>query len=229
VNPAADPRRVLGLAGAVALMVGIFVPLMTLPSGARPNLIGGNPSDAVTLLVLAVVSIGRVVTSHYAGLWLTAGGALVLLGSSYAPVVAARDDGTVAEALSRGAPLSWGWAVLAAGAVLLVVSAILTDRGGAATAPAASEDDDEAPAETGWTVVAGPASGETRNALRGILWQMDRNRTEAEVQRLLNAAEITVATGLVAAEANQLMTRLHDAGISSRKRRDSTVPAGGHA
>ena len=224
-------------------MIGPFTPLMPAPGGSHATLMGGNRSDAMTLMVLAVASIALAFTRHQGALWLTGLGALVLIGSSYINLklrltpVGARDDGTVAEALAGGAFLSWGWAVLFAGTALLLIAAALRERFALAAPPPAAVDDlsdvDLGALGSGlgalggdWSVHVAQATGETRNALRGILWEMDRNRSEAEIQRLLNSADIIVAKRLTAEQANQLMTRLHDAGLMARKTRAEPDVAG---
>jgi hypothetical protein len=162
------------------------------------------------LLLLAAASVALVVTGRYGGLWLTALGAVGMLASSYVNLT-----------LLQNAPLSWGWAVLGLGAAALLLSAILRERFTVAPTGATAVDED-ADVER-WDVLAASVSGETRNALRGILWEMDRDRTESDVQKLLNADEIPVASGLPAAAANQLLTRLYEAGVAARKRRTPTT------
>ncbi len=239
MGTADDRKRMLALAGAAALAVSPFTPLMQTATGLRATLMSGHPSDATTLFVLAAISAGFALVHHYGVLWLTGGGALVLLASAYINLklrltpVSTRDDGTVAEALASGAFLSWGWIVLLLGTALLLSAAALREQLVLSPPRERTPDlDDLSDLDLGaltvgeWSVVAGQATGATRNALRGILWEMDRNRSEAEIQRLLNGTDIIVASGLTAEQANQLMTRLHDAGVVARKQHRPSDVAG---
>jgi hypothetical protein len=143
---------------------------------------------------------------------------VIVLGSSYASL-----------ALRHAVEAAWGWIVLSLGAALLLIAAALRERfviaGAGAKDPDAIDNLGHGMITPGeqWGVVAASATGETRQTLRGILWERNRTLTEAEIQKLLNAEEIPVASGLTAAEANQLMTRLYEAGVAARKRRTPTT------
>lgn len=132
----AGVKFVFGASGTLLVFAAVFVPLVSLPDaegGAARSLSCGNYSSGTwwLLLVLAVFSLVLVLRQRYGGLWITGGVALlaatVLLGEAVVTVwgVAKELEG---GALEGAVGLRWGWAVLFAGAGLLLASAAMQIR-----------------------------------------------------------------------------------------------------
>lgn len=133
-----NSRQALAVAGAVLLVVGVFAPLLSMPLGEPVTYYEHARGEAIAVLALAVLSFGLALAGQYAALWLTGAGSAGLLAYTYTHVEAritgvGRDGGGVfgdaLRALSQVAMDSvrheWGWAILAAGAVLLLAAAAL--------------------------------------------------------------------------------------------------------
>jgi hypothetical protein len=120
---APSPRVVvpaLALAGTLLLLVGAFCPVVALPVGATRNYYDFQPGDGNIVLGLAAVSFVLTwVFRWYRGLFVTGGLALLMIG------------GTLLKVPRAGLPeatLTWGWLPLAAGAVLLLATALAAER-----------------------------------------------------------------------------------------------------
>jgi hypothetical protein len=63
-------KQILGLAGSVALFIGVFTPIVSLPVVGNMNYFQNGRGDGVIVLVLAVVSLILVLIKRYRWLWL---------------------------------------------------------------------------------------------------------------------------------------------------------------
>jgi hypothetical protein len=145
----ADLKHALGYLGAALLFVGLFLPLVDVPSLGSLNYFW-NSGGGVLLLILVATSVAALVSQRFWALWLTgaAAGASVVVTLARAvvraePIEAASRQLPAAPsslhgALSRGlesglseaVQLQWGWPVLVLGSLLLVASAEVARREG---------------------------------------------------------------------------------------------------
>jgi len=101
----------------------------------------------VIVLVLAVASVALALTGRYSGLWITGSGSLGLLILTFVNFqwrmaelkrglerdLAGNPFRGIGELALQSVQLQWGWAVLVVGAFLLLVAAVLNQRGSAAS------------------------------------------------------------------------------------------------
>lgn len=129
-------RLALAAAGAAVLFLGIFLPLLSLPMGAV-NYFNNGRGDGVWMMLLAGGSVLLAARGYFGLLWATGAAAFVLLGllvfQIQREIEAARQaveleyGGTpmagVAQVAVDSIRLEWGFAVMAAGAVLILAAA----------------------------------------------------------------------------------------------------------
>ena len=142
-HPSRDRARRLGLIGAGLLAVGVFTPILRVPVLGSINYFRNGSGDGTILLAIALAAcLATVVRRTY---WLLPLGvtSLALLTVVWLGVRQRLSDMQrsmdrqlegnpfrgIADAMSQSVQLEWGWAVMVAGATLLVAAA-LTDRPG---------------------------------------------------------------------------------------------------
>jgi hypothetical protein len=135
-------KFLLGLIGSIALCIGVFAPLVSMPIVGAQNYFANGQGDGTMVLGLAIISLLLVFTKRYRGLWLTGLGSLAMIlftFISFQNVVSdmksemrADLEGNpfagMAEAMIGTVQIQWGWAVLIVGAVLLIASAALVEE-----------------------------------------------------------------------------------------------------
>lgn len=133
-----NPKQALAAAGAVLLFVGVFAPVLSMALGEPVSYYAHARADAMAILVLAPLTGAFAFARQYAALWITglaSAGVLAYSATHVQERVAGIDRnaaglfGKAMRALSDMAMDSvryeWGWAVLAAGAALVLVAAAL--------------------------------------------------------------------------------------------------------
>ncbi len=130
-------RQTVGFVGSALLVVGVFTPLIVLPLVGGVNYFQHGEGDGKFVLILGVLSAMAVRKQRYRALWLTGIASLALVTSAFvsfraklaeAKASMAADLGGSAfrefsERLVGPAQLSWGFAVLVIGAVMLLAAA----------------------------------------------------------------------------------------------------------
>lgn len=130
-------RQAIGLLGSVLLVIGVFSPIVSIPIMGAISYIHDGRGDGVLILIAALISFVMVIARQYWALYWTGGfGLLVmiftiaLLTSRIADVkqdmardLAGNPFRGLANAAMSAVHLEWGWGLLIAGAVLLLVSA----------------------------------------------------------------------------------------------------------
>jgi hypothetical protein len=133
--------QIVGLAGCVLLVIGVFVPLISVPLAGNINYIHSGHGDGIVVLILVAISGILIMGRRARGLWFTGLGVLALMaftftniqvGMSEARAVLRRDlagnpFAGAGDAMLQSVQLEWGWAILLIGAALLVTSAIITE------------------------------------------------------------------------------------------------------
>jgi hypothetical protein len=145
----ADLKHALGYLGAALLFVGLFLPLVDVPSLGSLNYFWNTGAGAL-LLILVAGSFVALATRRFWALWLsgaTAGASVVvtlvraILGAEPMSTLARAQrpapsslQGALASGLDRGiseaAQLQWGWPVLVLGSLLLLAAAEVARREG---------------------------------------------------------------------------------------------------
>src|SRR5688572_3382066 len=133
-------RQLIGLSGALILLVGVFLPIASLPFFGAITYIRNGRADGVIVLVLALISIGLVLTRKYRETYLTASTALGVIAFTLTALLSMtskmQEDiarslkgnifAGIGEALSQAIQIQWGWAILFVGAGLLIVASLMT-------------------------------------------------------------------------------------------------------
>ncbi len=127
-----NKRYVTGLAGAAALAIGVFVPLVSMPIVGSLTYFNNGSGDGVIVLALAAISALLVVAKRYRALWLTGLASLALIGYSFMRMSStlASVERELADNPFRGlanVQMQWGWALLGIGGILLLAAAATND------------------------------------------------------------------------------------------------------
>lgn len=131
--------KILGFGGATLLLIGAFLPLVSLPLVGEINYVHNGRGDGILIVALAVIAAAEVAYDRY--IWVAITGALasglmiftyVNLQSRLADTqeqVAQELSGNpfrgMADTMVQSIQLEWGWAVLILGVVCLFASAIM--------------------------------------------------------------------------------------------------------
>src|SRR5262249_45499671 len=130
-------RQLIGLAGALSLVIGAFTPLLHFPFGVTQTYVARGTGDGIILILLTATSVFLITTRRYRALKLCAGLAATLCLFTYIALsgrltMAQEDIGKqlsgnmfrgVAEAMLNSISFGFGWAFLLVGLFCLFVSA----------------------------------------------------------------------------------------------------------
>jgi HEAT repeat protein len=126
----------VGLAGAALLAAGVFAPLLDVPLGESVSYFQSGRWEAVLLLLLAAATAGLSLLRWHRGLWLTGLAAFAVVTVTFTRLLAAlvellrTFEGTPGAELGGVmdlVQLRWGWAVLLAGALVIVAAAVTAE------------------------------------------------------------------------------------------------------
>lgn len=129
--------RLMGLAGAGLLFLGVFLPILRVPIVGSLNYFRNGQGDGVVVLVLAVITVVAVIQDNYKWLWGTGLGAFAMLTFTFVnfqvKMSSARSDmereladnpfAGLGTAMIESVQLEWGWVVLVTGAALVTAAA----------------------------------------------------------------------------------------------------------
>ena len=132
-------RQTLGVIGSLALFVGVFTPIISLPMVGAQNLFQNGRGDGMILLPIAALSLLVTVTKRFRWLILFGLASLGLLAVEYLFIQSRISEMRVSmereladnpfrgfgDAMLQAVQLQWGWAVLVAGAAALTVAGFL--------------------------------------------------------------------------------------------------------
>ena len=128
-----DFRRYAGDGGVVLLCLGLFAPLTTYPVGlietATTTLIGDNIAFAV-MAVAIVLGLAAILKEKYKIASVAGGIALIWTILLYQHVAvriqnAVQQDPLMGALVNQIVQISWGWALLLLGAILLIASGLI--------------------------------------------------------------------------------------------------------
>lgn len=128
-----DFRRYAGYGGVVLLFLGLFAPLTTYPVGlidtATTTLIGDNIAFAV-MAVAIVLGLAAILKEKYKIASVAGGIALIWTILLYQLVAvriqnAVQQDPLMWALVNQIVQISWGWALLLLGAILLIASGLI--------------------------------------------------------------------------------------------------------
>ncbi|MHB0989688.1 MAG: hypothetical protein ACYC3O_10195 [Burkholderiales bacterium] len=135
-------KQVLGLTGSLILLAGVFTPIVSIPVMGDMTYFQNGRNEAIIVLVLAVVSLILAATKLYKGLWLTGIGSFAVMLYTFfrfqskmsemksdmeSPLAGTPLHGLVDMAM-QSVQFQWGWAVLLAGAGLILAAVALKEN-----------------------------------------------------------------------------------------------------
>ncbi len=134
-----DKRFLLGIAGSIALCMGVFAPLFSAPLVGSRNLFANSQEVGGIVLLIGVTSLGIVLVKKYETLWLTGLGGLAMTLREFLKFYHDKDQfksetqddpflADMASAMADIVQIEWGWAVLLVGSILLLASATIHDE-----------------------------------------------------------------------------------------------------
>ena len=137
-----DPKQILGLMGSSLLFMGVFTPIISYPMVGSLNTFQHTQWEGPIILMLAVISLFLTLTGRYNRLWVTGFLSLgvvvitfitiqfklVALQEKMAMRLAGNPFRGLADKALHSIQIRWGWALLVAGALLLIASAALKAR-----------------------------------------------------------------------------------------------------
>jgi hypothetical protein len=132
-------RQLIGLVGAAALAIGVFVPLLSGPFGMSLNYFSNGKGDGVFMLAMAGCTVALVLTRKFHLIWATGGLSFGMLAFTFfrlqSGITEMKDkmdrdlQGNpfrgLADVAVASVQMQWGWAVLAIGAALIVACAAM--------------------------------------------------------------------------------------------------------
>lgn len=134
-------QQLIGLLGALILLIGVFLPVLSVPILGSISLLNNGKSDGIIILGLAIASAVLIFMDKIKLLWATGGiSAALLIYDFY--IVSSKISQTKAElreklqgnpfggfadAMMSSVQLQFGWAVLFLGCIILLATPILAN------------------------------------------------------------------------------------------------------
>jgi energy-converting hydrogenase Eha subunit E len=125
-----DRRQMFGLAGAALLIIGTFLPLVTMPIVGSLNYFLNGKGDGIYVVGYGGLAILFTLIKRYKLLWIPAllaiaqlTYALINFNQKLSEAAAMLENNIFGQGLASAIRLDWAWIVLYAGAALLVVAA----------------------------------------------------------------------------------------------------------
>jgi hypothetical protein len=132
-----DYSKICGISGSLLLVIGVFCPVISAPFVGDINMFQYGESDGFAILILALLSVGFILTNETKNLWYSAIGSLIMIAvtfyqfkSKLGPILAAMNTdlaGTPFHGFADGpmqtVTMQWGWGVLIIGCGLILATA----------------------------------------------------------------------------------------------------------
>jgi stage V sporulation protein K len=132
-----ESRQVVGLTGALVLFIGVFTPIVSIPTVGYINYFQNEKMDGVVILSLASISFLLLLTKQYRGLWFTGPVSFAVLLFTFINLqiriseikdklgveLAGNRPPGLADLALRSVQIEWGWSVLTIGAAFIVWAA----------------------------------------------------------------------------------------------------------
>lgn len=135
-------KTIIGIIGAGLLFAGVFMPVLSVPIVGSVNYFRNGQGDGTIILALAAASIILALTKNHKWLMMTGILSMGLLAFTLynvnSTIGAAKSKlakeasgglfGGIAALAAESVQLEWGWAVMFAGAALLITTSLLPDQ-----------------------------------------------------------------------------------------------------
>lgn len=135
-------KQKAAISGSALLIVGVFLPILSVPILGSIDYFRGGEGDGVVILALGIVSLVLALTKKYKGLIVTSALSIGMLGftlvnfylkmsemkAEYAKTMGDNPFAGLGQMAMETIKLEWGWVVLIAGVVLLGVSVAMKEE-----------------------------------------------------------------------------------------------------
>lgn len=135
-------KQMLGIIGSIILIVGVFAPLVSMPIVGSINYFHNGKGDGIFILAFSAISLIFVFAKQYKWLWLTGLGSLGLLTYTFFQFQSRISDMKadmeinlagnpfrgLADVAIQSVQIQWGFALLAVGGILLIISASMKNN-----------------------------------------------------------------------------------------------------
>jgi stage V sporulation protein K len=132
-----EPRQIVGLTGVLVLFIGVFTPIVSIPTVGYINYVQNEKLDGVIVLSLAVASFVLLLTKQYRALWFTGFASLGVLLFTFIKLqiriseikekfgadLAGKRAPRLADWAMQSVQIEWGWPVLTIGAAFILWAA----------------------------------------------------------------------------------------------------------
>ena len=126
-------KQITGLLGSIALFIGVFLPLISVPIIGNINYFLNGKGDGVFILALAIISFISVIIRGFIVLWVTGIISFCIITFTFInfktkmAAITMKTENPFMEMLDMAVQFQWGFAVLIAGSVLLITSAAIKE------------------------------------------------------------------------------------------------------
>jgi Holliday junction resolvasome RuvABC ATP-dependent DNA helicase subunit len=132
-----ESRQVVGLTGALVLFIGVFAPIVSVPTVGYINYFQNEKGDGVVILGLAVISFVLLLAKRYRGLWFTGLASLGVLAFTFISLqikiaeiktklvieLAGHPPRGLTDLAVQSVQTQWAWPLLTIGAVFILWAA----------------------------------------------------------------------------------------------------------
>lgn len=136
-----ENKQKLAIAGSMMLIVGVFLPILSMPIVGSIDYFRGGEGDGVIVLGLGIVSLVLAIAKKYKALLLTSALSIAVLvftlahfyykmselKSEYVKEMEGNPFAGLGQLAMETIKLDWGWVPLISGAVLIGVSAVMKE------------------------------------------------------------------------------------------------------
>jgi hypothetical protein len=130
-------KQLMGLIGSLLLLLGVFCPLVTVPIAGSMNYFQNGEGDGIVIILLALASIGLVLTNNFKPLWITGLSSLGMMAFTFFNFHSKLNQITqqlnkqlarnpfkgLSDAAIQSIQLQWGWALMLIGVILILMAA----------------------------------------------------------------------------------------------------------
>ena len=132
-----ESRQVVALTGAFVLFIGVFTPVVSVPTVGYMNYFQTAKVDGVVILGLATLSVLLLLAKQYRGLWFTGMASLGVLAFTFISLqiriseikdnlgveLAGNRSPSLTDLVVQSVQIQWGWPLLTIGAVFILCAA----------------------------------------------------------------------------------------------------------
>jgi len=176
-------QQLIGFLGALVLLIGVFLPILSAPILGSISLLNNGKSDGLIVCALTILSFILIFFNQLRLLWLTGGLSFVLISfdlymvtnkisqtkAEVAEKLQGNPFGGFADAMMSSIQLQFGWVILYLGCIILLLTPILLNKRKIQDQIYNSEDDHQ-------------ALNQTRNRVVGDLYNYNEIQNAEDIK-----------------------------------------------